>query len=217
MFQRVKQILVVEDDLEFAQQIAKALKGALEPWSVHQCYTAAQALALLQQPKFFLDLALVDLGLPDLNGIEVIRATRNRFANIPIMVMSVISNEQSVLSAIRAGARGYLLKDESSSSIAAAIEEVMSGNYPISPALARCLFRLAGAPGSLIADGAMSLTPKELETLRHLAKGHSYREVASLMGVSLSTIQSHVRSLYSKLEVHTQVQAITKAMQRGLL
>lgn len=216
-FLRTQQVMIVEDDPVFTEQLDMAIRGANGPWRVHHCRDAAQAFAFLDQPLFYLDLALVDLGLPDISGVEVIRKIRKRFPAIPILVVSVISAERSVLSAIRSGARGYLLKDDSKKSIASAIDDAMAGNYPISPALARYLFKIAGSPSSLGVDEIVALTSKEQEALKHLSKGRSYKETAELMGVALSTIQSHVRNLYSKLEVHSQMQAVEIARERGLL
>ena len=129
--------------------------------------------------------------------------------------MSVISSERSVLAAIRAGARGYLLKDDNPQLITQSLAEALQGNYPISPSLARYLFRLAG--GSESPAEFTSLTPKELELLRHLSRGRSYGETAQEMGIAISTVQTHIRNLYRKLDVHSQVQAVTKAQDQGLI
>lgn len=214
---RVQQVLLVEDDPVFADQLQDALAACPGQWQIHACDTGSKALDLLEMPRFFMDLALVDLGLPDVSGIEVIRGARRRFESAPIMVVSTISAERTVLSAIRAGACGYVLKDASVQSIAEAIDDVMQGNFPISPALARYLFRLAGSPMRAAQHGLVDLTPKELETLQLISKGHSYKETAKLMGVAHSTVQSHIRSLYAKLDAHSQVQALGRARDIGLL
>ena len=210
-------ILVVEDNPVFEKQIQKSV-GILGVGSeISFCRTGAQAFELLNDPQAEFDLALVDLGLPDIDGVKVIERIRCRFAEMPILVISVTSSESAVLSAIRAGARGYLLKGESEDAIARAIDDVLDGNYPISPALARSLFRLAGAPLARGTSLTFDLSPRELETLQHTARGNNYAEVAQLMGVAVSTVQSHIRSLYRKLDAHTQLQAINKARDAGLL
>jgi len=109
-----------------------------------------------------------------------------------------------------------VLKGQSEENLMATIEDVMRGNYPISPSLARVLFKLAGAPMAAAAQ-EFGLSPRELETLRLISRGHSYDEVASLMGVALSTVQSNIRNLYRKLDAHSQVQAVSKAREAGLL
>lgn len=163
-------------------------------------------------------IALVDLGLPDQSGLDVIRALRNRFANIPVLVLTVMSAPDSVVGAIRAGAQGYLLKGGTVESTAAAIQQTLDGAYPISPAVARTLFRLAGAPKPPDERGeAFGLTPRELDALRLLSRGLSYKETAREMGVTPSTLQSYVRKIYRKLDVHSQVQATLVARQHGVV
>ena len=210
-------VLMIEDDAVFEQMVAQAVARLGQPSLLRCCRSGAEALEVLDDPSARFDLVLADLGLPDMSGIEVIRAARRRFAEIPIMVVSGMSDERTVLAAIRAGARGYVLKDDSEVAIARAIDHVIQGNYPISPALARHLFRLVGAPADAPADEQVRLSAKETETLQHIARGLSYAEAAQAMGVALSTVQSHIRNLYRKLEVHSQMQAVTKARDRGLI
>lgn len=210
-------ILVVEDNPLFEQQIGTAIRSLGVGGSVTVCENGADAIAALSARGASFSLVLVDLGLPDMDGTEVIQAARRRFPEVPIMVISVISAETSVLAAIRAGARGYILKGDSASSISHAIQAVLEGNYPISPALARSLFRLAGAPPAHGGGSAFRLSRRETETLEHIARGDSYEEVARRMGVSLSTVQSNIRSLYRKLDVHSQLQAVNKARSAGLI
>ena len=216
-----RRVLVVEDDPVFQDAIADAIRQLETPYRLHPFRTGAEALAFSRRPGIGAGLAfaLVDLGLPDCNGVEVIEDLHTRFEGVPIMVISVVSAEAQVLRAIGAGAVGYILKGDSGLSMTRAIEQIMAGNYPISPKLARCLFRLArqtqkpgGQPGGLPA-----LTPKELTLLEHLASGKSYGQAADAMEVRLSTVQTHIRALYRKLNVHSQTQAVSRARERGLL
>ena len=210
-------ILVVEDNPAFAKQICGLLTRTRSRHEVVSCPTGKEALDVLDQPRVRLNLALVDLGLPDMSGLEVIRAVRRRFDEVPILVISVITSERSLLEAIRAGARGYILKGETEDALAKSIEDVLAGNYPISPLLARTLFKMAGSPDGQIDPQEFRLSPRELETLTLLSRGHSYKDVAQLMNIGLSTVQSNVRGLYRKLEVNSQTQAITKARESGLI
>jgi len=156
--------------------------------------------------------------LPDINGIDVIRVLRQRSQDMPIVVVSVIAAERTVVNAIEAGANGYLLKDDSIEQITRGISQVMDGIYPLSPSLARFLFkRLTTENDNAIKAADFKLTPREQETLQHMAQGHSYDTVAALMGVAVSTIQWNVRNIYRKLNVHSQVQAISKAKDFNLI
>lgn len=208
-------LLIVEDDPAFEELLTKAAQQLAQAARVERHQTAFGALDSIRRDGSPFDLALIDLGLPDLSGVELIRRIRARFPDLPILVVSVISAERSVLAAIRAGARGYILKDDSVAAMSEAMREAINGNYPISPSLARYLFKLAGAqdkPADL-----SGLTRKELELLQQLARGHSYGEAARAMGVSVATVQTHIRNLYRKLDVHSQVQAVTKAQNQGLI
>lgn len=215
-------VLLIEDDKVFESLALAAIRrvhfdGPSGGAPVRCCRTGGEALRLLEDPAQRFRLVLADLGLPDMSGIEVIRAARRRFPEVPILVISTISSERTVLAAIRAGARGYVLKDDSEAGMARAIEQTLAGNYPISPALARYLFRLAGAPELAFEDEPVRLSAKETETLQHIARGRTYLETAELMGVALSTVQSHIRNLYRKLGAHSQGQAVSKARDQGLL
>lgn len=210
-------VLLVEDNPVFTKQITSALAEIWPHHNTTSCETGRQALQVLAESQKNVGLALVDLGLPDMDGVDVIHAIRERFLDIPIVVVSVLSSERNVLAAIRAGARGYILKGDSSISIAQAITEVLDGNYPISPALARILFRQSGFPDTQANDRSRLLSPREMETLSHIADGHTQGEIAALMSVKVTTIQTNIRNIYIKLDVHSQIQALNKAREIGLL
>lgn len=215
-----RRAFVVEDDPVFQESIALALSHLDSGWSLEIAEDGATALSRLSAAESVPDIVLVDLGLPDMTGVEIIHAARSRFSEVPIMVVSVIAVERVLIEAIRAGARGYLLKGESIVSLARSIDQVMRGEYPISPALARYLFKQAGSPGSgsaVIASPGIALSPKELALLKLIAQGRSYAESAKEMAVSVSTIQTHIRNMYRKLDVHSQAQAISTAREQGLL
>lgn len=222
--ERSRRLLLVEDNPLFVEQISDAMERMPDRWQIEAFSEGAAAIAALRaspssersEPVF--DLALIDLGLPDVSGIDVIRALRARFKDLPIVVISVTAAESTVLEAITGGASGYLLKNESVAEITNGIQQVLEGIYPLSPSLARYLFKqLSGAVEAPRQDPGIKLTARELETLQHLAQGCRYEEVAERMGVALSTIQWNVRNLYRKLNVHSQVQAISKARSHGLL
>lgn len=214
--------LVLEDDPVFASALERSVRGLGPQWQPLVCHEVATALAFVENEARELHLALVDLTLPDGSGLEVIESLRRHRPQVPTLVVSSLSSERSVLDAIARGARGYLHKNEPVSVLTHGIEQVLLGHYPISPSLARYLFKqvdaaAADAPGASAAMPPIELTPKETETLRCISRGMSYSETAQHMGVALSTIQTHIRSLYRKLEVRSQVQAASRAREMGLL
>ena len=186
-------------------------------WTLCVARDGLSAMAALDDTRSRFSLALVDIALPDISGVEVIEAARKRRADLPIMVTTAFTGEETFLSAIRAGARGYLLKSDSRASLTQSIQQVLQGHYPVSPALARHLFRLAGSPSTRQSDGDLNLTPREVELLNLIAQGLSYSDCADIMNVSLSTVQTHIRNMYRKLEVNNQTQAINRARSSGLL
>lgn len=208
------EVLLVEDDPNFAARICASVMLWRPDARITQCTTGKEAVALIAASQQPADLALVDLGLPDMEGSTVIAAARQRSAETPILVVSLLSSERAVIAAIRAGANGYIIKDDSGQSIAAAIADVIAGNYPLSPALARHLFRLVAGPAP---QSDIVLTDRETDTLRCIGRGLTYQQTATEMGISLSTVQSHARNLYRKLKIHSQTQAAIKARDRGLV
>jgi DNA-binding NarL/FixJ family response regulator len=160
---------------------------------------------------------LVDIGLPDMDGIQVIRKAHTQLPDLPIIVITVVADERKLLNAIRAGAQGYLLKSDEGPAILHGIDQVLTGTYPISPKLARSMFKLLGSPTQSSDDDPSGLTPREIESLRYLAQGLTYTEVAKAMGVALSTVQTNVRNIYRKLEASSKVEAVLKAQDAGLI
>jgi DNA-binding NarL/FixJ family response regulator len=216
-------VLIVEDEPEFARRFSQAVLSDPELSLSGTAGTAAAAIALLQaRPP---DVVLLDLGLPDTDGVEVIRAAVQAARPAEVLVVSMFDDDQHVLAAIEAGAAGYLLKDALQASIVASIRELRSGGSPISPGIARRILtrlRLALAPAHGPAPGARPvaaspLTDRETELLRLTAKGLSFETISELMGISPHTVVAHVRKIYRKLAVHSRGEAVYEATQLGLL
>jgi len=207
-------VLLVEDNHVFSDFLANTIRELDQKAHVVVFSSGSEALQFLENSNTSLGLALIDMGLPDIGGLEIIRACRSHFTEIPILVITVTSSESHLLSAIRAGATGYILKSDRDF-IRESIMNVLKGNCAISPSLARSLFRFAG--GSTSPKKELGLTTRELETLQLLSLGDSYKEVAQKMNVSTSTVQSNVRNIYRKLEVNSRMHAVSKAKDSGLL
>lgn len=162
------------------------------------------------------DLCLVDLQLPDGSGVEFIQhATSN--SDCKCLVLTVLGDRTSMITALEAGANGYLLKDSSELMITKSIQQTMSGANPISPEAATHLLSLLGGQSTKPVSSDHGLTPKEKEVLTYFAKGLSYKETAGVMKVSTHTVNDHVKSIYSKLSVHSKSEAIFEALQLGLI
>jgi DNA-binding NarL/FixJ family response regulator len=210
--------LLVEDEPLFQDLIAQAFRALGRQWDLQVFGSGREALGHLRTLDRAPDLAVIDLGLPDIEGIEVIRQLKRVDPSALIMVASVHADERHVLGAIRAGACGYLLKDDPALAIADALRRVVEGEYPISPSLARHLFKLATQPAAAEAAGPqIALAPREIELLRLFSDGCSYQRAARAMDVSMSTIQTYVRRIYEKLDADSKIAAVSSARARGLL
>ena len=172
------------------------------------------------------DVLLVDLGLPDISGIEVIRHASQTLPKCECMVVTVFGDEEHVLASIEAGAAGYLLKDASEESFLSGIRELINGGSPISPIIARRLLKRfhADAPQTNVPMPAtddensnVTLSEREREILLLASKGFNYPEMGKLMGISPHTVTSHVKKIYRKLAVHSRGEAVFEANRMGLI
>jgi DNA-binding NarL/FixJ family response regulator len=209
-------ILIVEDDRSTRDHLASAIRGDASLALAGSAASLAEARPYLAARD--LDVLVTDLGLPDGSGISLIREVRTAQPQLPVMVLTVFGDERTVLSAIAAGAASYLVKGSAREEIVESIQQLLQGGAPISPSIARHLLRrLQTAPEGPAAAPGGTLTARETEVLRHVAKGFRAAEVAGLLGISVSTVTTHVRSLYRKLEVNSRTSAIYEAVNLGLI
>jgi DNA-binding NarL/FixJ family response regulator len=209
-------ILLVEDDPPTLWRLQDALVKA--GFDVAPAATLSEARASLTSrvPRVL----LTDLQLPDGHGVDLIREMRQRHPDTEIMVISSLGDEETVISAITAGATGYILKDAFPSDITATVRDLVAGHSPISASIARFIVRRtqtqAEPPRGPEIDTAR-LTPREIDILWGIAKGFSYAEIATNLGMSRQTVPGHIKSIYRKLEVHTRGEAVFEAVQQGLI
>ena len=184
---------------------------------VMSCATGQEAIAAAQQ-QGPIDVALVDLGLPDLPGTEVIRAIRRQQPTTTALALTVFDDPEFVFAALRAGARGYLLKDTQPQRLLEAIQEAADGGSPMSPAVARKVVE-AFHDGGPEQSGQIKepLTPREHDILELLVHGLTYAQVADRLGIALGTVQTHIKRIYEKLEVNSKAEAAAVALKRGIV
>ena len=218
-------VQIVEDDAAFRERYAAILAKDSSFEVVASVGTGGEGMALLELRKP--DVLLIDLGLPDISGIEVIRHATQILPNCECMVVTVFGDEEHVLASIEAGAAGYLLKDASEESFLSGIRELINGGSPISPIIARRLLRrfqadpdnlppqVTTAVESMSPD--VSLSDREREILLLASKGFNYPEMGKLMGISPHTVTSHVKKIYRKLAVHSRGEAVFEANRMGLI
>lgn len=212
---------VVEDDAASRESFVAAIRSQPDMSLALVAATRAEALRVL--PLREMDVLLVDLGLPDGSGLDVIRATRELWPDCGILVSTIFGDESHVLRSIEAGAMGYLLKDSGAAELAEEIRSLAAGGSPISPMVARkILARTAATLAPPVAQppsappGA-ALSARELEVLRHASKGFTAEETAQAMGISRATVLTFVRRVYAKLQVNNRAEAVHAAHKQGLL
>jgi len=216
-------VAIVEDDAGFVDALSKAIQGAPDMRLTGIAGSRAEGLALLEGPPA--DVLLVDLGLPDGSGIDVIHAAARQWTACSIMVSTNFGDETHVMRSIEAGAAGYLLKDSSAARIIDEIRSLASGGSPISPIIARQIlarFRQGNGPvgprdKEPATPAAPLLSAREKEVLDLITKGFTTQEIATLMQLSHFTVRTFVRRIYSKLKVTSKAEAIYEARTLGLL
>jgi len=159
------------------------------------------------------DIVLMDIDLPDINGIEGVRTVKNVFENIQVLMFTVFEDDEKIFAAIRAGASGYLLKKTPPAEIISAVEELYEGGAPMSPSIARKVIQILHSPPNLSLSD-YELTAREKEILFSLVDGLSYKKIGEKYFISLSTIRTHISNIYAKLHVHSKSQAVAKVLQR---
>ena len=217
-------VAIVEDDPRTRDALAKAIHLAPDMTLLWTEQTCQAALAALSRPAA--DVLVVDLGLPDGSGIDVIRAAHQRWPSCHVMVSTIFGDEYHVLQSIEAGAHGYLLKDSPAEAMADEIRLLHAGGSPVSPMIARLILSRLRADSATSAEPVsprpsartgVTMSPRETEVLELITKGFTYEEIAQRMGVTRHTVQTFVRRIYAKLEVGSKIEAINAAREQGLL
>ncbi len=216
-------VALVDDDVDFQRAMADALSTSSDMMLQSIAGTKAEGLRMLDAPQ--VDVLIVDLGLPDGSGIDLIIAAHEKWPECNLMVSTTFGDELHVMQSLEAGATGYLLKDSAPKNLMNEIRSLHSGGSPISPLIARKLLthfrsdpKKSMQPDVQFGDmNRAALSKREQEVLEYIPKGFSSNEIANLMHVSPHTILTFVRRIYSKLKVTSKTEAIYEARNQGLL
>jgi DNA-binding NarL/FixJ family response regulator len=162
------------------------------------------------------EVALVDIGLPAMSGIDGIRLLKKSYPDLLLLMLTVYDDDKRIFDAMCAGASGYLLKKTPPARLLESLKEVTAGGAPMSPEVARrivALFREIRPPE----DAGYSLTPHEIRILKLLVEGHNYKTAAAELDVTINTIRFHMRSIYGKLQVHSKSEAVAKSLRHRIV
>ncbi len=208
-------VLIADDHLLFRDGLRALLQTAPDTELVGEATTGEEAvtLAMTMQP----DVILMDIQMPDLDGIEATRRIVQMSPHIGVLVVTMFEDDDSVFAAMRAGARGYLLKDARGDEVINAIRAVAAGQAIFGPGIAQRLMGFFAAPGPNVPPRAFpELTAREEEILALVAAGKNNAEIAGALFLSLKTVQNHVSNIFAKLRVADRAQAVIRAREAGL-
>lgn len=210
-------VLLVEDEDNTRDRLAQVIEDHPELKLIESDATFTAAMACIDRVEP--DVLLCDLGLPDGNGIDLIKEVRERGYHTETMVITVFGDEQHVLSAIEAGATGYLLKDGRADYIADSIMQMMKGGSPISASIARHLLKKFNVDSNNTTQNGNqhSLSKQEVTVLRYLSKGFNSSDIADLLDISPHTVTTYIKRIYRKLAVHSRSQAVYEAHKMGII
>jgi len=214
MSQNVIKVALYEDNLTLRTSLAHLLQNS-EEFEFLGAYESP--IEILQHCKNALpDVILMDVDMPHLNGIEATKLVKEQYENVNILILTVFEDRDKLFSALQAGASGYLLKKSKIIEIIEAIHEIYNGGSPMTPAIARKVLEFFAQP-KVVKNTENNLSDRELDILKCLVDGDSYKMIASNCYISMGTVRSHINNIYKKLHVNSKSEAVVKALKDKLV
>lgn len=204
-------VSIVEDDAKLRETLVRYLT-AQPSFRCASSYPNAEA-ALAGIPGVRPDVVLMDINLPGMNGIECVSRLRQKLPGLKVIMLTVFEEGEQVFKALSVGAFGYLVKSSRPAKILEAIREVHAGGSPMSGNIARMVvqsFQKQAAAQAATRAATDTLSTRELEVLQALSKGHTYKQIAADLGISLGTVRTYIQRIYEKLHVHSHAEAVMK-------
>ncbi len=208
-------IIIYEDNANLRESLSSLLALAGD-YNVMASYAdCSQVMEQVQEGKP--DVILMDIDMPGINGIDAVKKIREFNREVQIIMLTVFDDNTHVFEAMYAGANGYLLKKYVSDKLIHAIREVLDGGAPMSPSIARMVINNMQQPVQSAAENDYQLTNREKEALQLLSKGNSFKMIAAELGISIDTVRTHIKRIYDKLHVRSQIEAVSKAINEKLV
>lgn len=208
-------VVIFEDNQSLRESIAQLLADSKEFVLLGSFPNALQAERQIRELKP--DIVLMDIDMPGgVTGIDAVKKIRTFDRQTPIIMLTVFDDQTNVLDAVFAGASGYLLKKHLSEYLAGSIREVLSGGAPMSPNVARMVIASMHKYPSTTGN-EYQLTARETEILSALAQGTGYKAISARLFISVDTVRSHIKNIYQKMQVHSQLEAVARGRDAGII
>jgi DNA-binding NarL/FixJ family response regulator len=209
-------VAIVEDNNTIREGLASLINGTPGYKCIGSYPDCEKFLTSLNKTN--IDVVLMDIGLPGISGIEGVKKARQINPTLNILMLTIYEDSNMVFEALCAGACGYLVKKTPPSRLLEAIKDIHEGGSPMSSHIARQIISVFHQQKNLNGNGPdYDLTIREKEVLSHLADGYNYQEIADKIFISVDTVRHHIRNIYKKLHVHSQSEAVAKAIRKGLI
>jgi DNA-binding NarL/FixJ family response regulator len=208
-------VAIIEDNNIIREGLAALINGT-EGYKCVGVYPTSEKF-LEQIPYVKMDVILMDIGLPGMNGIEAIKKARELNPDLNFLMLTIYEDSEMVFQALCAGACGYLVKKTPPSRLLEAIRDIYDGGSPMSSQIARQVINEFQKEKDLTSDNEYLLSNREKEVLNHLSNGKSYHEIGDQLFISVDTVRHHIRNIYKKLHVHSQSEAVAKAIRKKII
>lgn len=212
-------IVIVDDNLFLISAIKEKLSFFEDINFKFSALNGSDLLAKLEN-NFHVDLILMDIEMPVLNGIESTQIVKQKYPHIKIVMLTAFDNDENIFNAIQAGADGYLLKETKPLELYNGIVETIKGGAAMNPSIALKTLKLLRNPNHIQNKNdkeEISLSKREIEVLENLSKGHTYIVIAEYLFLSPSTVRKHIENIYKKLQVHSKIEAVQKAKRHNII
>jgi DNA-binding NarL/FixJ family response regulator len=208
-------VLIADDHTLFRKGVRKMLEAEDDMKVVGEAANGVEAISLAR--KLMPDVILMDITMPELDGIEATRTLHREMPHVGVVFVTMFEDDASVIKGLQAGGRGYILKDAGPESMLRAVRAVASGESLLGPSVAEKVMRQFAAMDKGQSALVDDLTPREMDVLKAIAEGRSNKEIAVKLSLSEKTVKNHINNMFSKLHLFDRTQAMLYAIRKGIV